>query len=157
MITFTFDLEDHRSDLKYEKRYPQITRNVLEFLRQSEIRGTFFVVGEVAEDEPELLRDIAAEGHELAFHSQEHLPLHKETPGNFRQQTADGKKLLEDTTGMEIKGYRAPVFSMSKDTLWCLDELRQLGFTYSSSVLPASNPLFGMPRAPREPFYWPTS
>ena len=65
-----------------------------------------------------------------------------------------GKHFLEDLTGQEIIGYRAPVFSLTNQTIWTLDILNELGFVYSSSVLPASNPLNGFPNTPKTPFYW---
>lgn len=155
MITFTLDLEDHRSNNKYEKRYPDITRRVLAVLEKNSSKGTFFVVGTVAKEEPGLIKDIVKEGHEIAFHSYSHTQLQHENPKKFKQETESGKHFLEDLTGQEIIGYRAPVFSLTNQTVWVLEILNELGFVYSSSVLPASNPLNGFPDTPKTPFYWP--
>jgi len=155
MITFTLDLEDHRPNDKYKKRYPEITRQVLSLLDENSVKGTFFVVGAIANDTPDLIKEIANKGHELAFHSYAHQQLQDETPERFKQETALGKKILEDISGQEVIGYRAPVFSLTKNTMWALDTLSELGFKYSSSVLPASNPLNGFPDVPKNPFYWP--
>lgn len=154
MITFTLDLEDHRSNTRYEKRYPKIIRRVLELLNQNSTKGTFFVVGTIVKNDPELIREIADQGHELAFHSYSHKQLQLETQDKFLQETKIGKQELEDVSGQNVIGYRAPVFSLTRKTLWCLDILRDLGFEYSSSVLPAKNPLNGFPDAPEVPFHW---
>lgn len=154
MITFTLDLEDHRSDLKYEKRYPKITREVLELLERHSIKGTFFTVSTIVKDEPDLIKEIANAGHELAFHSYSHKQLQYENQEQFLKETKIGKQELEDISGVEVIGYRAPVFSLKKQTLWTLDILKELGFKYSSSVLPATNPLNGFSEAPKSPYYW---
>jgi polysaccharide deacetylase family protein (PEP-CTERM system associated) len=155
MITFTLDLEDHRPTEQFEKRYPEIIENILFFLSENNIKGTFFTVGEVAKNDPELIKNIINENHELAFHSYSHKQLQYEKPDVFKKETLNGKKMLEDISGQEVIGYRAPVFSLKRNTLWTLDILNELGFKYSSSVLPAPNPLNGFPEAPRSCFYWP--
>lgn len=155
-ITFTLDLEDHRPSDAAELRYPAAARQVLEFLDERNITGTFFVVGAVAEAQPDLVREIAAAGHELALHGWRHVPLTDLDPATFRAETAKGKALLEDLTGQEVVGYRAPTFSLTPRTVWAVAELPDLGFTYSSSVLAARNPLHGYPGAPSVPFVWPT-
>lgn len=155
MITFTLDLEDHRSSIKYEKRYPEIIHQILRLLDQNSVKGTFFTVGEIAKNDPQLIKEISNNGHEIAFHSYDHKQLQFENADNFKCETALGKQLLEDITGVKVIGYRAPVFSLSKQTLWALDILHELDFKYSSSVLPASNPLNGFSSAPRTPFFWP--
>lgn len=154
-LTFTLDLEDHRPDESFPLRYPTVMRQVLEFLAARNVTGTIFVVGEVAQSEPELVREVAAHGHEIGLHSWRHVPITELDPETFRAETAKGKALLEDLTGQQVEGYRAPTFSLVPASLWAVDVLAELGFTYSSSVLPAPNPLFGFPGAPRQPFLWP--
>jgi polysaccharide deacetylase family protein (PEP-CTERM system associated) len=155
-ITFTLDLEDHRAPGSLEDRYPVVTRQVLEFLSARDIRGTFFVTGEVAEESPELIRDVARGGHELGFHGWRHLPLTALTPVQLRADAKRGKALLEDASQTPVVGFRAPLFSLVADSRWAVDVLAEVGFTYSSSVLPARNPLFGDPAAPTAPFRWPS-
>lgn len=155
MITFTLDLEDHRSSDKFEKRYPFIVREILEILEQNSVKGTFFTVGLVARSDSELIKEISSQGHELAFHSFRHKQLHDENRKQLLEETSTGKKELEDISGQEVIGYRAPVFSLTRNTLWVLDILQEVGFKYSSSVLPAKNPLNGFEPAPKTPFYWP--
>ena len=104
MITFTLDLEDHRSDLRYEKRYPEILNNILTLLDNYSIKGTFFIVGTVIKNDPKLVRKIAEQGHEVAFHSYSHVQLNDETPENFKKESHIGKELLEDVH--RTKGFR---------------------------------------------------
>jgi polysaccharide deacetylase family protein (PEP-CTERM system associated) len=154
-LSFTLDLEDHRPNDGLPKRYPEVTRRLLGRLEEWGVRGTFFVVGEVARDEPGLVRDIARAGHEIAFHSLDHVPLDRTTPAVFETATRAGKAALEDITGAPITGFRAPIFSLTGATVWAVDVLDALGFRYSSSVLPAASPLYGYPGAPETPFRWP--
>jgi polysaccharide deacetylase family protein (PEP-CTERM system associated) len=155
-VTFTLDLEDHRPDGSAEFRVPAVTRRVLAFLRDRRITGTFFVVGELAEQAPDLVREIASDGHEIALHAWRHVPLTELDPDQFRRETAKGMALLEDLSGAKVEGFRAPTFSLVPDSAWAPAVLTELGFRYSSSVLPARNPLFGWPGAPRAPFRWPS-
>jgi len=154
-ITFSLDLEDHRADKSGPKRYPENTRKVLAFLSKRDVRGTFFVVGEVAEAEPRLIREISERGHEIAFHSHSHRPLTKSNAQEFRADAEKGRALLEDMIGKPVEGYRAPVFSLTPESRWAVDVLGELGFKYSSSVLGAANPLHGFPGVPATPFKWP--
>lgn len=153
-LTFSLDLEDHRADRTGPGRYPLMTHKILDFLDEVGVRGTVFTVGEVAEEAPDLIREVAKRGHEIAFHSYHHRPLTQETRVRFEEETRAGKALLQDLTGVPVFGFRAPVFSLTKSSLWTVDVLHELGFAYSSSVLPASHPLYGMPEAPDTPFRW---
>lgn len=154
-LFFTLDLEDHRPDDSYPRRYPEITRAILEFLDQRGIKATVFVLGRVAHEEPDLIKEIARRGHEIGFHSFAHIHLTQETPAKFRAETADNKKFLEDLIGHPVIGYRAPAFSLTRESVWAVDLIDELGFAYSSSLLPAKNPIFGFPGAPAGPFRWP--
>ena len=154
-LTFTYDLEDNRTSAHQEKRYAKITNEVLDLLGKNEIRGTFFVVGELAKADPGLIREISDRGHEIACHSFDHTPVIQQTREQFMSDTLQAKSILEDITGRDVVGYRAPIFSLTRDALWAVDCLTELGFTYSSSVLPAKSPLYGFPEAPKQPFHWP--
>lgn len=153
-LTFTLDLEDHRPDDHHPKRYHIITEKILDFLKHQNIKATIFIVGELAEKEPNLIKDIHNLGHEIAHHSYNHTILTKQAPDEFRDHTKRAKDILEDITGAPVKGYRAPVFSLTRTSLWAVDILKDLGFEYSSSVLPARNPLHGLPHVPNTPFRW---
>lgn len=154
-VLFTLDVEDHTKKYDHDGRYVANTLRLLENLAEKGIRGTCFFVGRVAEAAPELVRTAVASGHEIACHSWSHQPLDHEEPNRFREESRRAKLLLEDLAGTSVVGFRAPVFSLTLTTLWTLDVLLDLGFTYSSSVLPAPNPTYGFPTAPCEPFRWP--
>ena len=128
---------------------------VLEFLDHLGARGSFFVTGDVAEQTPELVRDIAAAGHELGFHGWHHDPLPSIGPVRFREEAKRGKDLLEELGGAPVAGFRAPVFSLVPESRWAVDVLAETGYGYSSSVLPVRSPLFGDPSSPTRPYRWP--
>jgi peptidoglycan-N-acetylglucosamine deacetylase len=153
-ITFTLDLEDYAPS-GTPARANLVVPRVLELLAEHAVVGTFFVVGELAAAEPSLVRTIADAGHEIALHAYRHVPLPRLTPAEFRADTTRGRALLEDISGRAVTGFRAPTFSLVPASRWAVDELTELGFTYSSSVLPARSPLFGWPGQPRHPFRWP--
>ncbi|MBK9178117.1 MAG: polysaccharide deacetylase family protein [Acidimicrobiales bacterium] len=155
-ITFTLDLEDHRPSADVPARFPDVTRRLLDHLDHLGVRATVFVVGEVAQEQPRLVRDVAARGHELGLHGWRHVPLTTLDPAELRADAARGRALLEDLAGRPVLGFRAPTFSLVPGSRWAPDVLREVGFTYSSSVLAARNPLFGWPGAPRVPFTWPS-
>lgn len=154
-ITFTLDLEDGRENGTEAGRFIAVTQRLLDFLAQRAVRGTVFVVGELAEAHPALVRAVADHGHEIALHAYRHVPLTQLDREAFRAETMKGKTLLEDITGQPVVGYRAPIFSLVRETVWAADVLGELGFRYSSSVLPAKSPLFGYPECPSNPFTWP--
>ncbi len=156
LVTFSFDVEDHRPDDQAELRLLDATRDVLAFCADRGIVGSVFVVGEVVRDHPDLVREIAAQGHELGLHGWSHAPITELSPEDFRSQTARGRDLLAETVGQEIIGFRAPTFSLVPETVWATEILAELGFRYSSSILPAWSPLYGFPGLPREPFTWPS-
>ena len=155
-ITFTYDLEDNRPSHNLPQRFDGITQEVLACLAQMDVRGTFFVVGTAARTAPAIVREIHAQGHEVALHSYDHQMLPDQTPETFCRETALGKKILEDITGNAVQGYRAPNFSLTKDSVWAHAELHGLGFEYSSSVLPIAHPYYGYSGVPRQPFRWPS-
>lgn len=155
-ITFTLDLEDGRENGTEAGRFVAVTRRLLDFLAERNVCGTVFVVGELAEDHPALVREVAHRGHEIALHAYRHVPLTQLDAKAFRGETKKGKTLLEDLTGCPVIGFRAPLFSLVRDTAWAADILSELGFVYSSSVLPAKSPLFGYPECPSRPFTWPS-
>lgn len=156
-VTFTLDLEDHRpDDNAFAERYPQLTRRLLAHLAARHVRASVYIVGEVAERHPDLVREIAARGHEVGLHAWRHAPLATRTPAQFREETERGRALLQELSGQEVAGYRAPMYSLVPETTWAVPILSELGFGYSSSTLPGSNPLYGFPGLPNRPFRWPT-
>jgi polysaccharide deacetylase family protein (PEP-CTERM system associated) len=156
-VTFTLDLEDHRpAGATRPPRYAAATRQILSRLADRSVTGTVFVVGDVAEADPGLVREVAAAGHEIALHGWRHVPLTELGPEALRADLRKGRALLEDLTGEAVTGFRAPTFSLTAATVWATDVLAEEGFTYSSSVLPSANPLHGFPGAPADPFLWPS-
>ena len=154
-ITFTIDLEDPTELYLPQGRYIAMTRRILDLCDATQRKATFFTVGRTAQSAPQLIKDIAAKGHEIAYHSHNHVSLTKEEPQRFRRESAEDKDRLEQLSGKKIIGFRAPRFSLTPQSLWTLDILAELGFRYSSSVMPTDVSLFGFPDAPTAPFMWP--
>jgi polysaccharide deacetylase family protein (PEP-CTERM system associated) len=134
-----------------ESRVVGNTHKLLAIFEQFDVRGTFFVLGWVAEQYPQLVRDIAARGHEIACHGFSHRLVYEQSPEEFREETIRAKNLLEDTTGSAVLGYRAASYSIVRESLWALDILVELGFVYDSSIFPVHHDRYGIPDAERIP------
>ncbi len=137
---------------KFPLRVHKNTERILELFEMVGVRGTFFMLGWIAERVPALARRIVDAGHELASHGYAHVRVYQQRPDEFRQDVVRTKQLLEDLGGCEVRGYRAASFSIRKDTLWAVDILQETGYQYSSSVYPVHHDLYGIPQAPRFPF-----
>jgi polysaccharide deacetylase family protein (PEP-CTERM system associated) len=111
------------------------------------------MLGWVAERYPQLVKRIVDQGHELASHGYTHVRVSELSPGEFRADVSRTKALLEEITGQSVRGYRAPSYSICKTNLWALGILHETGHLYSSSIYPIRHDLYGMPEAPRFPFY----
>jgi polysaccharide deacetylase family protein (PEP-CTERM system associated) len=142
---------ERRSWASRESRVVGNTRRLLELFDQFGAKGTFFVLGWVAERHPELVEDIAARGHEVACHGLSHSLVYNQSPEEFREETLRSKKLLEDITGTPVLGYRAASYSIVRESLWALDILVELGFSYDSSIFPVAHDRYGIPGAERVP------
>jgi len=127
---------------------PSVDR-VLQALAEHQASATFFVLGWVAQHEPDVVRRIAAAGHEIASHGMEHRMLQRLAPDEFRQDLLDSRSMLEDLSGRPVIGYRAPTFSVTHETAWALDVLAETGYRYDSSVFPIHHDRYGVPDAPR--------
>ena len=125
------------------------TNKILDIFAEKNIKATFFVLGWVAERYPEIVKRIVNEGHELASHGYAHKKATEQSRSEFKTDIIKAKKILEDISGVEIKGYRAPSYSINKSNLWVHDELKATGHQYSSSVYPVKHDLYGIPDAPR--------
>jgi polysaccharide deacetylase family protein (PEP-CTERM system associated) len=128
------------------------TGRVLDLFAERGVKATFFVLGWIAERHPALVRRIVADGHELASHGYDHTRLHQFTAEQFRADVVRTKGILEDLGGVQVRGYRAPSYSINGRNLWALDVLLETGHVYSSSIYPIRHDLYGMPEAPRFPF-----
>jgi polysaccharide deacetylase family protein (PEP-CTERM system associated) len=136
------------------RRSPEVVARVLEFLAERESRATFFVVGWLAEREPEMVRGIAAAGHEVAAHSWDHRRVSTQAPADFRASIRRNKRVLEDLTGAEVLGFRAPSFSIVPGLEWALDVLLEEGYRYDSSLFPIrGHPTYGYPDGERDPYF----
>ena len=138
----------------YESRVENNTQTILKILDSNNIKATFFIVGWIAERNIDLVKEIAQKGHQIGCHSYLHRKVYDLTPDEFRNDTKKAKTILEKITGTEITGYRAPSYSITKKSLWALDILAELGFTYDSSIFPIHHDIYGIPDAPRYPFQW---
>ncbi len=127
------------------------TQRVLDLLAAHQQRATFFVIGWIAERHPDLVRQIHAAGHEVACHSFLHRLVYQLTPEEFREDTRRAKGVLEDASGTAVVGYRAPCYSITRQSLWALEILAEEGFRYDSSILPIHHDIAGIPDYPRTP------
>jgi len=125
------------------------TRTILNLFERHGAKGTFFFLGWVANRFSGLVRDVQAQGHELACHSYWHRRVCSLTPSQFREDVRISKDAIEQAAGVPVCGYRAPSWSINKDSLWALDILGEEGFLYDSSIYPIRHDLYGIPDAPR--------
>jgi polysaccharide deacetylase family protein (PEP-CTERM system associated) len=164
-VYFSFDIEEHErieaavgfdcpAHLKadYATRMEACTRWILDTLAEYDARATFFIVGQIAKTHPQLVADIAAAGHEIASHSWDHRRVHRFTPDTFRDDVLLSKEALEQATGTAVVGFRAPTFSVMRETAWAIDVLAECGMQYDSSIFPVRHDRYGVPDAPRFPF-----
>jgi polysaccharide deacetylase family protein (PEP-CTERM system associated) len=143
-------------DRKDWDRLPcRVERNVNRLLNvfgDAGVKATFFTLGWVAQRYPGLIRSIVAEGHELASHGWDHTRADSQTPETFRADIVRTKKLLEDTGGVQVLGYRAATFSIGPKNYWAFGALAEAGYRYSSSLYPVKHDLYGDTSASRTPF-----
>lgn len=128
------------------------TERLLDIFDEFSVRSTFFVLGWVAERYPHLVREIAARGHEVASHGYAHRLVYSQTPAAFREDVRRAKSVLEDASGAEIGGYRAPSFSVTARSLWALEVLIEEGHWYDASIFPIRHDRYGIPQSPRHPY-----
>ncbi|HET8924051.1 MAG TPA: polysaccharide deacetylase family protein [Candidatus Acidoferrum sp.] len=137
--------------LPISQRSADNTRHVLDLLGRVGIRATMFVLGKFAEKYPDVVREIQSSGHEVACHGYAHTAIFKQSEKTFREDIRHGKDLLEQAIGHRVSGYRAPDFSIVRETLWALAVLAEEGFAYDSSVFPVWHTRYGIPQWPTEP------
>lgn len=136
---------------QWEPRVERNTERLLDLFARRGVRATFFILGWVAERQPRVLREIVAAGHEIACHGYQHQRIRTQNQAEFRADVRRAKALLEDITGREVTGYRAPTYSITTETLWALDVLIEEGFHYDSSIFPIYHDRYGIPHAERFP------
>ena len=156
----TVDFEDWYHGLEipaarwpeFEERVEQAGEKLLALLAENRTKATFFVLGHLAERHPQLVRDIAAAGHEIGTHGYSHSFIYRQTPEEFRAELGRSIDVLRALSGSDVLGHRAPYFSITRDSLWAFDVLADLGVRYDSSVFPVLNYRYGIPDAPRWPY-----
>lgn len=157
----TIDVEDyfqvsafapHIARSEWNTRECRVERNVnaiLDMLARRNTKATFFTLGWIAERYPQLVREIVEEGHELASHGYGHERASDQSEEAFFADINLAKIVLEDLTGVQVNGYRAPSFSIGTGNLWAFDCLVRAGYRYSSSIYPIRHDHYGMPDSPR--------
>lgn len=149
---FTVDVEDWYHGLgepleqyRDRKRLDRGINFLLELLAEHQTKGTFFWLGKAAEENPYLLKKVAAAGHEIGCHGWKHEPICDMSPVCFKNDTYHAATLIADLIGAKVIAYRAPYFSITKDSLWALRVLVELGFKYDSSIFPLNKGKYGIP------------
>jgi len=137
---------------QWPSRVEANTDKLLQLFADHNLKITFFVLGWVAERHPQLVKRICAQGHELASHGYSHQLVYQQTPEVFRSETAKSKQILEDLAQQPVTGYRAASYSITRKSLWALDVLAELGFTWDSSIFPTRHDNYGIPGSPEEPY-----
>jgi polysaccharide deacetylase family protein (PEP-CTERM system associated) len=155
-LVCTIDVEDWAqstldTEMPISDRAGPNMEHVLDVLAEENAKATCFILGKFAEKFPACVKRIAAEGHEIASHGYGHVDVFRLTPARFREDIRRSKGQLETMTGMPVKGYRAPDFSIVKESLWAMDILAEEGFVYDASINPAVLARFGLPDFPAQP------
>lgn len=154
MKILTFDIEDWYNcdfidkDLNWDRHEVRIYKSVdriLEHLEKKKISATFFCLGWLAENHPDIIKRIDEHNHHIGCHSYQHQLSFKFSDNEFRQDTDKAKKLLEDTIGKKINAFRAPGFSITSKNTQHFEILVQLGFEFDASVFPANHDYGGLP------------
>jgi len=135
----------------FEDRTTANTERLLALLDRTGTRGTFFVLGWTAARNPGLVQRIASAGHEVASHGFDHELVYNQSPAAYREDVRKARALLQDQSGQEVIGYRAPSYTIMSRTRWALSILAEEGYQYDSSIFPIPRRRYGMPGAYRWP------
>ena len=136
---------------RYPSRVTANTERLLDLFDEAGAKGTFFVLGWIARRHPHLIQRISSRGHEIASHGLTHTMLEELSAREFRVEALDSKRMLEDLSGQPVIGFRAPSYSVNRNTLWALEILRETGYEYDSSVYPIRRRRYGYPEGPLRP------
>jgi polysaccharide deacetylase family protein (PEP-CTERM system associated) len=164
-VVLSFDVEEHyrieaaahlrvspESQVYYRNRMEVSTHWLLDQLAARDVKATFYVVGELAHLSPDLVKAISRAGHEVGSHGWDHRRILTMDPETFRQDVRKCKDALEQVTGLPVSGYRAPTFSVVRQTIWALEVLAEVGYLYDSSIYPVHHDRYGIPEVPLTPF-----
>lgn len=148
MNILTFDIEDWyncdfiTTDLnwdKYEVRIHEGVDRILNELQTRNLKATFFCLGWIAENHPNVIQKIHAQGHHIGCHSYQHELSFRFDREEFKHDTEKSKALIENLIGEPINAFRAPGFSITEKNIWALEVLTELGFEYDCSLFPANH------------------
>lgn len=157
----TVDLEDWHHSIdsipfedwdKYESRIEKNTYKILEVFNHSDIKATFFILGYIAQKYPSLVKEISSLGHEIATHGHSHRLIYRQTPQEFREDLKRSINVIEDVSQQKVLGFRAPYWTITKESYWALDILLDEGIKYDSSIYPIKTYLYGIPDSPVYPY-----
>ena len=135
-----------------EKRIPTMFKGldkILDLLRKNDSKATFFLVGELLGNNPEIIDKILSEGHEIGFHTMRHTRLDSE---NFQSTFKQELNQFEEIVSRKVLGFRAPTFSLNEKSSWAIDELINAGYKYDSSIVPAKTSMYGLASAEKSPY-----
>jgi polysaccharide deacetylase family protein (PEP-CTERM system associated) len=150
LVILTVDLEEwfHILDIDFiadpnkwgvlEVRIFDNTYRILDILKGREIKATFFVLGWIAKKYPDLIRYISDQGHEIGTHSQNHILIYKSNPQLFRNDIIESIDTIQSIINKKVVAFRAPGFSIKRDSLWALRILSEIGVLFDSSIFPAT-------------------
>ena len=148
-----FEREISRDDWpSFSSRVVANTHRILSLLEAYDVRATFFILGYVAKQHPDLVKEIAVAGHEIGSHSYWHRLVYTLSPTEFRDDLRRSRELLEDISGLQVSSYRSPSFSITKQSLWALDILAEEGFQVDSSIFPIKHSRYGISDSQRVPY-----
>lgn len=136
---------------QYESRVVSNTLRIVDLLDRRQTRGTFFILGWVAERFPELVKQIHSAGHEIGCHSYWHQLVFRQSPDEFRADVRRATDILEDIIAEPVTAYRAPSFSITSESLWALDILLEEGYRIDSSIFPVRHDTYGIPEVDPAP------
>lgn len=160
----TIDVEDYFQVANFQRIIkpsewdnfvPRIVGNaekIVEILSETDTKATFFILGWIANKFPKLVKKIHQSGHEVASHGFMHQLIHRQSKDKFRKDIRRAKQIIEDIIEEPVTGYRAPSFSITKESLWAIDVLVEEGYKYDSSISPIYHDKGGLPKAKRYPY-----
>lgn len=152
--SLTIDVEDavnqamrnyFHTEMEPTYRVVNNTLQLLDLFDEFNSSATFFILGEVAATFPNLVKEISGRGHELGIHGYSHFRYNEITREKARSEIVRSKRLIEDITGNQVIGHRAPEFSINQNTKWVLEILLDEGIKYDSSIFPINGRRYGWP------------
>lgn len=152
MNIISFDIEewvlekDHFGNRKEKyTEFDRVLNHILELLDKTHQSATFFCLGKMTTDFPEVIKKIQSNGHEIGSHSHSHKWVNKMTPEEFREDTRQAVQTIEDLTGEKVKSFRAPAFSIGESNRWAIEILHEFGIENDASIFPGVRDFGGFP------------